>query len=515
MTHTRTAAALPLAVAALCALAWPAAGADAIRAGDTCIVAAAQSPVRAGGSVVAQLPRGQRVSVLKVFGSWARVQAEVNGATFKGLMPLKDIALDPAAARGPAAQPRVRRPKPAARRDDEPKPAAKLPARKGEWPQFRGPNRDGKSIEKGLRKRWPATGPKHLWTFRDCGVGYSSISISGGMIYTAGNVGDGVSVVALDLDGKGVWSTPVGESYGTGYPGPRSTPTVNDGKLYFETPHGKVVCLDAKTGEVLWSVDMVQEFGARRITWAFAESPLVVDDYVICCPGGSRAGVAALNKGSGKTVWACTGVQDKAGYASPMLVDYKGLRQIVVMTASAAIGVGLDGDLLWRVEQPTKHGANIANPIFSDGAVFFSSGYGQGCQLLSLRVRGKRVSAVPVWAKRDLDNHHGGVVAVKGYVYGSNSRGRWLCVETRSGRVMYRDRGVGKGSVTYADGRLYCLAEKDGTVGLVPADPKGHVVVSRFSIPDGGEKCWAHPVVCDGRLYIRYGENLHAYDIKR
>lgn len=388
--------------------------------------------------------------------------------------------------------------------------------RPGEWHQWRGPNRANRSPGTGLLKEWPAEGPRLLWTAKGCGKGYSSIVIGGGLVITAGDLGEDTCVIAYDLNGAQKWTAPCGKAYADGT---RGTPTYDNGKVYFESALGDVVCLDARTGNRIWGLNLMGSFGAQSISWAFSESVLIDENNVICCPGGPNAAMVALEKNTGKTVWVCKGAQDKASYASPIIVDYKGLRQIVTMTSQAAIGVSAKtGELLWRHEHRTQHDANIPTPIHQGGYVFIDSGYASGGALLQLEVADGKAVVREVW-RTPFDNHHGGIVLVNGYLYGSShgncGGGQWVCLDFKTGEVKYQDKGIGKGSVTYADGMLYTLNENGG-VGLVPASPEGHRVVSRFSLPPGGEgSTWAHPVVCDGRLYIRHGDFLYAYDVEK
>ena len=381
-----------------------------------------------------------------------------------------------------------------------------------DWPQWRGPNRDDISTETGLLRSWPERGLKLLWTAKGIGVGYSTVSISDALIYTAGHVGDDAMVMALDLNGNIKWQAKTG-------PAPpreaaRSTPTVDGGRVYYENPSGDVVSLDAKTGQEIWSLNILQEFGGRNITWWLSESLLIDGDNLICCPGAPEAGIVALSKTTGQTVWICEEARDKPAYASPIIVEHEGLRQIVTMTAEAAVGVNAKtGELLWRIEHKTQHDANIPTPIYDDGYVFICSGYSRGGQLLKLSVNGNAASADVVPARWRMANHHGGVILLDGYLYGYGSRG-WSCLDFQTGKATYTERGLGKGSLTCADGMLYILNEQ-GEVGLVEATPQGHEVISRFNIPEGGEgPTWAHPVVCGGRLYVRHGDYLYAFDIK-
>ena len=390
------------------------------------------------------------------------------------------------------------------------------PAAAGDWPQFHGPKRNNISTETGLLKRWPNGGPTLLWKAQGLGYGYSSVSIAGGRIYTAGNSGSRTVVTAMDLTGKIQWRTPCGKAWTAQYPGTRGTPTIEDDRLYYETPLGDLVCLDATTGKKIWGVNILSKFKGKNIFWALSESLLIDGDRLICSPGGSAGGLVALDKKTGKVVWACkTG--DQAGYASPIVVEYKGLRIIVTLTLKAMIGVEAQtGKLLWRVEHLSYADENILQPIYHDGHVFVST-VAAGSRKWKINVQGKTASVREVWRTKKMDNHHGGVVLLDGHLYGSScafNRNKWICLDWVSGKAMYVNPGVGKGSLTVADGMLYILA-KDGTMGLVLPSPRSHTVVSSFGLPKGGKgPWWAHPVVCDGRLYLRHAETLYAYDVR-
>jgi len=392
---------------------------------------------------------------------------------------------------------------------------AAIPTKAGDWPQFHGPNRDNISTETGLLKKWPEGGPRLLWTARGLGHGFSSVAVKGGRIFTAGNVGDQSVVSALDLNGKTQWQVPCGGAWTRKgfYPGSRGTPTVEEDRLYYETSLGDVVCLDPADGRKLWDLNILTEFKGKNIRWALSESVLIDGDRLICSPGGSEGGVVALDKRTGKAIWQCkTG--DPAGYASPVLAEYKGLRMILTLTLKAMIGVEADsGGLLWRVEHLSYADENVLRPIYHDGHVFVST-VAAGSRKWRIDVEGKTASVTEVWKSRQMDNHHGGVVLLNGHLYGSGcafNRNKWICLDWASGRMRYVADGVGKGSLTVAAGMFYILGEA-GTMGLVLPLPEAHTVVSRFELPKGGEGLWwAHPVVCDGRLYVRHGEFLYAY----
>ena len=385
-----------------------------------------------------------------------------------------------------------------------------------DWPQWRGPNRDGISTETGLLKQWPDGGPKLLWTAKGIGVGFASVAIADGLIYTAGNKGADMLLTAIGLDGQAKWQVKVGPAYTKDSPGSRGTPTVDGGCVYYEDPNGNVVCLDAKSGKEVWSLNILKEFNGRNITWALSESLLIDGDHLIACPGGEKSAMVALDKKPGKTVWGCKGAGDTPGYATPIAVELGGLRQIITMTSHAAIGVNAKtGDLLWRFEHKTSYDANIPTPIYHDGCVFIDSGYGSGGELLKLNVDGDKCSAEQVWRTKALDSHHGGVLLIDGYLYGSSHKGAWVCLDFKTGKEMYSAPGVGKGSLTCADGMLYTYSE-GGTAGLVKATPEGHSVISQFRVPKGGRGShWAHPVVCGGRLYLRHADALYAHDISK
>jgi outer membrane protein assembly factor BamB len=383
------------------------------------------------------------------------------------------------------------------------------------WPRFHGLYGNNLSAETGLLKEWPEGGPELVWRTDGIGHGFSSVAITGGLIYTAGNVDKKTVITAVDMDGNVQWQVENGKAWTGEHPGSRGTPTVDGDRLYHESPLGELVCLNAKTGERIWGLNILDEFGARNIQWALAESVLIDGDRVICCPGGSQASVVALDKTTGRTVWAAEGTGDLAGYASPVLAECQGLRMILTMNQKALIGVGADrGDLLFRHEHVTRYDINATAPIYHDGHVFISSGYGAGSELLKIRVDGQQAAARQVWESKELDNHHGGVILLDGHLYGSSHGGKWICLKWETGEVAYAERGVGKGSLTYADGMLYTFSE-NREMGLVKATPDGHTVISQFELPSGGPgNSWAHPVVCGGRLYLRHSDSLFAYNVR-
>lgn len=384
------------------------------------------------------------------------------------------------------------------------------------WPCFHGPKGDNLSTETGLMKKWPSEGPRLLWKAASLGEGFATVAVANSRIFTAGNIDGKTIITALDLNGKPQWTVACGKPWTGSHPGTRSTPTLDGDRLYYESPLGDVVCLEAATGKEIWHLNLLDKFGAKNIRWALAESPILDGDHLICTPGGPETAMVALDKLTGKVVWKSPSAEDDAaGYATPTVIEHQGLRIVLTLTAKALIGVNAqNGDLLFRYEHATNYDVNVLTPIFHDGQIFISSGYGAGSEMLKLSVDGKKASVKQLWTSKDLDNHHGGVILVDGYLYGSCFKPKWACLDWKTGKTSYSEAGVGKGSLTYAEGMLYTLSEKS-KMGLVGATPDAHKVISEFQLPKGGEgPSWAHPVICGGRLYLRHGDFLYAYDIQ-
>jgi outer membrane protein assembly factor BamB len=384
-----------------------------------------------------------------------------------------------------------------------------------DWPQWRGPDRNGLSKETGLLSQWPRSGPTVAWSAAMLGAGYGSIAVRGDRVYVQGMRNRQSVVSTLNrADGKLVWVRVLGPAGDNDRgPGPRGTPTIDGDRVYALSETGDLACLRAADGMVIWQRNILKEFRGENPNWLLSESPLIDGDRVIVTPGGRGAGVVALDKMTGKTVWASKELSDGAGYASPIVADVGGVRTIMTFTADAGVGVrASDGKLMWRNSSASNRTANIATPVYSDGKVFFTSSYGTGGALLGLRASGNEVHAQEIYFTRDMKNHHGGVVLVNGYIYGYNDS-ILTCLEFASGKMVWRDRSVGKGAITYADGHLYILSE-DNVVGLVEATPAGYREKGRFSIADQGLPSWAHPVVSGGRLYIRNQGTLTSYDVR-
>ncbi len=397
------------------------------------------------------------------------------------------------------------------------------------WPQWHGPNRDGKSPDTGLLKSWPPGGPKLIWKVTRMGQGFSTVSIGGGLIYTTGRKvatnpvevpdedvserpGRRLFMMAIDMKGKIKWDRDITPAF-TGkhvFMGSRATPTYDNGNLYLLSGLGVLGCYDAKTGDRKWKRNM-KEFGATKPRWAYAESVLVLGDLVFASPGG-KCFMVALNKTTGKTVWK-SGPYGGAQYSSPIHVVYKGIPMIINGAHKGLIGVhAKTGKILWTQEFASGNMANAPTPVFSDGYVFWSVGYGKGGICVKLSVSGQKVTAKEAWRTQDIRTQYGGYVILDGYIYGNNMY-KWSCLELKTGKLMWKAEGVRKGAISYADGMLYLYGIHKGQVALAAASTKGLKLVGNFNVAGKGP-ARAHPVILDGRLYIRYDDNLYCFDVK-
>ena len=383
-----------------------------------------------------------------------------------------------------------------------------------DWPQWRGPNRDGKSLETGLAASWPVGGPRLIWKAQGLGEGYSSFAVVGGRLYTQGQQGGQQFVLAIDVNtGKQLWKTPTGRAFDNDRGGgPRGTPTIDGNRVYALAADGTLVCLEAETGKRVWGYRIGEKFGGSVPEWGYSESALIEGDRIIVTPGGRGASVVALNKATGDLLWKSQ--DDAAAYSSAVPFDAGGTRGLAILTASAAIGLDMkNGALLWRYARVANDTANVATPIVHNGHVFVSTDYSTGCALLKLTEDGGSVKATEVYFNRNMRNHYTTSVLVGEHVYGFSSA-ILTAMNFMTGKVAWSHRSVGKGNCIYADQRLYCLGE-DGAVGLIDPTPAGYKEVSRFEIPRGSNPTWTPPVVADGKLYLREQDNLYCYNIKR
>jgi len=391
-----------------------------------------------------------------------------------------------------------------------------------DWPQWRGPNRDGKSAETGLLAAWPAGGPHRVWTAEGLGTGYSSFAVVGGRLFTQGEQGNQGFVLAIDVNtGKQLWKTPAGGARGDERGGgPRGTPTVDGNRVYALGVDGTLLCLDRDTGKRIWGFNVWERFKGTVPEWGISESPLVDGDRVIVAPGGPGAAVVALNKTTGDLLWKSQ--SDPAAFSSAVPFEAGEVRGLAIVTAQAAIGLNIkNGELLWRYPKIINRVANVATPVVQNGYVFVSTDYGTGGALLKLAAEGGSVKASEVYFTREMRNHYTTTVLVGDYLYGFSSA-ILTAMHFTTGKVAWRDRSVGKGNCIYAEQRLYCMNES-GVAGLIEATPAAYREISRFEIPRGGGRpagpkgvspTWSVPVIADGKLYLRDQDRLYCHDIR-
>jgi outer membrane protein assembly factor BamB len=394
---------------------------------------------------------------------------------------------------------------------------APFPADPNPWPQWRGPKRDGLSTETGLLAEWPLDGPPLAWKAKGCGRGFSSVAVSGGKVFTLGD-GQGSSFVhAFDeTTGQRLWTSPRLGKTGGNYEGTKSSPTVDGGRVYVLGQFGDLLCLNAADGKEVWRKQLVNDFGGEFADWNYAESPLVDGPRLIVCPGGRRGLMLALNKDTGAPLWQTQGWNERVQYVSAVTSEIGGRRHYITMTQQTLGGVSADnGQVLWRAPRAGAT-AVIPSPVIYNDIVFVTSGYNIGCNAFKVTAHGNRYNATQIYSNKEMINHHGGVVLLDKYVYGHSDRGHWTCMDVTSGDVKWKNQGVGKGAVAFADGHLYCRAEAgNGSVALVEASPERYREKGRFDPPDrSGANSWAHPVIANRRLYLRDQDTLLAYDLR-
>jgi outer membrane protein assembly factor BamB len=392
-------------------------------------------------------------------------------------------------------------------------------AAESDWPQWRGPNRDGKSLETGLLQEWPAGGPALVWKATGIGAGYSGVSVVDGRIFTMGDATDASFLYALnEADGKPVWAAKVGKSGGgSGYPGPRCTPTVDGDLVFALNQYGDLVCVEKATGKEVWHKSMVADFAGKMMSdWGYSESPLVDSDKLLCTPGGPRGTIVALNKKTGAEIWRTKDFKDSASYSSIIAVEIGGKRQFIQLTDASVVGVAVeDGKVLWRAPRPGRT-AVITTPVFHDNCVFVTSGYGVGCNLFRVTPTDGQFKVEQVYANKVMANHHGGVIFDNGYLYGYDEGKGWVCMDFKTGKAAWEEKGkLGKGSILYADGHFYLRSESKGTVVLIKAAPEGYKETGRFEQPNRSNlNSWPHPVLAHGKLYLRDQGVLLCYKVR-
>jgi outer membrane protein assembly factor BamB len=392
--------------------------------------------------------------------------------------------------------------------------------------QFRGPERDGKFPETNLMKEWPEEGPGLLVEYEGIGEGWSSVVSNGKYIYATGKIGEMDHLTCIDFDGHQKWQVAYGQSWDASHPNTRSTPTLEGDRVYVTSGIGELVCINALTGDIHWKINVDRDYGAEWHKWGVAESPLIVDDKVICSPASEEATFVAFDKITGEEVWKSPGTGGQRSYVSPVLANLHGNQYIIGASASDLFIVDPEkGDIRtsYRYFDPSQwkwqpEGMIWANsPVVHDNMIFIAIGYNYPAKML--RVNEEVSSIEEVYTNKEMDNHHHGMVYLDGYLYGStwihNNAGNWACLDWESGEVAYEEKWNSKGQMVYADGMLYVYVEKGGHVGLVEPDPSGFEVISSFQVEKGRGQHWAHPFLNDGKLFLRHGEVLMVYDISK
>ncbi len=382
-----------------------------------------------------------------------------------------------------------------------------------DWNQFRGPRRNGVSTESGLLRKWPEGGPAMVWSYEGLGGGFASVSVVDGTIYTTGMIEGKGYLTAIGTNGKLKWKKEYGPEWTGSHPGTRTTPTVDEGRLYIMSGRGRIACYNSDDGELIWKVDTLEKFQGKNIKWGIAESVLIDGDKVFCTPGGKEATMVALNKHTGETVWTTKGLSNLSAYCSPILVKTPEKRLLLTMVQKLIICVdSADGKVLWTIPHETRNDIAAVTPVhYRRDLVYFTSHVVGGAMI---RVNPDGSLRDELWSNTELGSLHGGVVFYRA-LYGSDSKGNWVSLNPATGEVIFKEKlFAAKGAVTCADGMLYCYSEK-GTLGLVKPTTDGLELVSSFKITMGEGDHWAHPVIFDGRLYMRHGDILMAFDIMK
>jgi len=382
--------------------------------------------------------------------------------------------------------------------------------------QWRGPDRNGIYDETGLLEKWPENGPDMLWSFEGLGAGHGNAGLGKDKIYILG-MPDTIGVLyTFDYSGKLIRKLEYGLEWYENYTGVRSTPTITGDLVYFESGQGTIYCYNGNTGKKVWSVDLFKKFDAENITWGMAESLLIDGDRLFCTPGGKVNNIVALNRYTGATIWTSPGNQQPAAYCSPILVKHNEASLIVTMTAESIVGVDSEtGEFYWQVPQFQGNKIHANTPVYSEGIIYCSSDNARtNCGLVALKLSDDGKSVTTEWRNENFKNLMGGIIVKDGFIYGSLYQKRsWCCLDASSGQIIYTATIFSDGNIIMADGLFYCYSER-GEIGLVSANPSSFKVISKFQVPLGSDQHWSHPVINNGRLYVRHGTALMVYNIK-
>ena len=392
-------------------------------------------------------------------------------------------------------------------------------AEEANWPQWQGKNRDAVSTETGLLQDWPEGGPKQVWRFEDCGLGYSGPAIVGDQLFILGARNGEEQLICLQAStGKELWSTSIGSELKNDWgDGPRSTPTVDGSLVYALGGQGNLICCNVEDGQIVWSKSLL-DFGGKVPNWGYSESPTIHGQKLLCTPGSSEGAIAALDKISGDLLWQTSELTDTAHYSSIVTTNHLGLEIGVQLLVSQLVGFDLDnGNVLWSIPWGGSV-AVIPTPTVWKNKIFVTSGYGAGCMMVRM---GEGQTAEKVYDSKLMVNHHGGVIRLAKNLFGHSDKKGWTCMDFDTGKKIWRERKkLGKGSIAYADNRFYCLSENEGEVVLIEASPEGWKEHGRFVLApqtkvrsDRG-KIWTHPVIAGGRLYLRDQDLLFSFDVQ-
>jgi len=384
-----------------------------------------------------------------------------------------------------------------------------------EFSQWRGEGRDGVYFETGLLKEWPDEGPKLLWSYEGLGEGYTSVSIVNERLYVTGLTDENLILYVFDLNGNELTLLNIGEEWTKNYNGPRSTININDGKLYIYNALGTLFCIDEKKLEEVWKVDLYEEYGGRpaRGNSGVNESPLIVGDKIFISPGGEENNIVALNKKTGELIWTSPALGEFPAYCSPIHIEGYAVPMLVTSSENHIIALNSDnGDLVWSFPQFNPHGIHPNTPLYNNGMILSSTGWGGITTMLKLTDDGRSVEEV--WKTEQPTNIMGGFIKIGDYFYTSGGQDRyWYCVNWYTGEVQYREMKISPNNVIFADGMLYCYSER-GEMALVKPNPEKFELISVFNIPLGTDQHWAHTVIHKGVLYVRHGDALMAYNLR-
>lgn len=380
--------------------------------------------------------------------------------------------------------------------------------------RWRGTNGNGVYPDKGLLDQWPEQGPELLWSYNELGEGHSSVAVANDVLYVSGMKNDSIgSITVLSKEGERLKEFIYGTEFYKSFPGSRSTPTIVGDKLYMMSGLGVLVCMSTEDGTIDWTRELLSEMDGENIRWGVTETVVVDGDMVYCSPGGKVSNVIALNRHNGEQLWSCPGKGDLSAYCTPLLINLPQRKLLVTMMANNILGIDAKtGKLLWSYEQTNQWSVHANTPVYQDGIIACTSGYGKGTVSLKLSEDGSSVEKN--WFSKEYDDRMGGAVLIGGYLYGSGDKNRnWMCLDWLTGEQLYESKEIGKGNIIAADNKLYCYSER-GELAMAKADTSGFNVLGKTKITMGSAQHWSHPVIDKGVLYLRHGVALMAYKIK-